>query len=98
MKKNLDITEPHYNEHQVPVPWTFVTLRFPCSMADGELLCRYTVNKSLLISLLKTTLRNLIHCKMLSQIVHSSRMILNQTKEKSSCRITLVYYGTATML
>ena len=79
MKKNLDITEPHYNEHIVPVPWPFVTLRFHCSMADVELLCRYTVNKSLLILLLKTTLLRLIHCKVFCQIVHSSRLILNQT-------------------
>ena len=38
-----------------------------------------TVNKSLLILLLKRTLLHLIHCKVLSQIVHSSRLILNQT-------------------
>ena len=28
MKKNLDVTKPHYSEQILPVPWLFIMSRF----------------------------------------------------------------------
>ena len=33
MENNSDVTNPHYDEHILPVPWPFVIWRFKCAGA-----------------------------------------------------------------